>query len=550
MISLHVILAQTAAAQTNTVERSTGGGAPSSDELINWSKWGSFHDWLVPAASAATFVLILLLSFILSRAFREQLKKHKLLGPVRWGTFALATYLAVFVLRKNRMVDPQDMLALGIHKLFLAIMLLVGLRFLDRLIVIPILTRGGRMALSRFVHQITLAILVLFLAAGYIHWAFNVDITSILAGSAVISIVLGLALQETLGNFFSGMVLQASVPFAPGDWILIGEGSTATEGRVVEMTWRAVTIITAANNNILIPNSLVARTKITNYHTPTPATSCSITLALDHNVAPHEAQRILVLAANDADGVAGSPAPGVSIASYDRSTITYSLGFWIEKPDQHGGIEAAVRWNAWYRLKQAGIELPYDTNLVRMTDGNADRQATVPAALAARMEAIGRSPLFSTLSPELKQQLAGRIHDFDLAPGQFFYHQDDPGNSMFLVLSGEVHAQMQTADGREVDLSDIAEGGVFGQVSAMTGQPRAATVKAKTRVRVAEITHQHLQELLARDPALAQHMSEVVAQSQARHEELSRQIGAHHPSHGQNTQPQSVLERMKSFLRW
>src|SRR4029079_17104131 len=131
-----------------------------------------------------------------------------------------------------------------------------------------------------------------FLIAGYLHWAFDVDVSSLLAGSAVISIVLGLALQETLGNFFSGMVLQASVPFEPGDWIVIGEGSTAVEGRVVEMTWRAVTLLAGDNNNVLIPNSQVARSKITNYHTPTRETARSVSVGLEYSLPPHEARRV------------------------------------------------------------------------------------------------------------------------------------------------------------------------------------------------------------------------------------------------------------------
>src|SRR6185503_4525029 len=91
--------------------------------------------------------------------------------------------------------------------------------------------------------------------------AFGWDINAFLAGSAVVSIVLGLALQESLGNFFSGLVMQASPPFAIGDWIICG----AHEGRVVDMTWRAVTIHTNEDNFILIPNATVAKAEIVNY---------------------------------------------------------------------------------------------------------------------------------------------------------------------------------------------------------------------------------------------------------------------------------------------
>jgi len=160
---------------------------------LDWSKWLRIYSLQTGLTALATLVLILLLGYILTRIFRPLLDKYQLLRPVRWGTLAVALYASLLVLHSVRMLDPHDILALIIHKLFVAIMLVVALRFLDRLVVIPLLTRGGRVTLTRFVHQITLAILCLFIAAGYMHWAFDVDVSSLLAGSAVISIVLGLA---------------------------------------------------------------------------------------------------------------------------------------------------------------------------------------------------------------------------------------------------------------------------------------------------------------------------------------------------------------------
>src|SRR5262249_38262106 len=152
----------------------------------------------------------------------------------------------------------------------------------------------------------------------------------------------------------------ASVPFEPGDWIVIGEGATAVEGQVVEMTWRAVTLLAGDNNNVLIPNSQVARSKITNYHTPTRETARGISIGLDYSLPPHEARRVLLLAAAETPGIAPMPAASVSIGSYDASAVTYKLVFWIDKPSDHGAIEAAVRWNVWYRLRQAELSVPFD----------------------------------------------------------------------------------------------------------------------------------------------------------------------------------------------
>lgn len=526
MFHLPTILAQTILAQTIPATQSSPDDFfPFTGSPIHfpWRLWIEVHSWTVALRSAVTLLLILLLGYLLSRIFRKILDKYQLLRPVRWGFIALAFYAALFASHLRRMMDSTDLLALILHKAFVAILLIVILRFLDRLVIIPLLTRGGRATLSRFVHQIVFAILSLFVLAGYLHWAFDLDVSSVLAGSAVISIVLGLALQETLGNFFSGMVLQASVPFAPGDWITIGEGSTAVEGRVVEMTWRAVTILAPGHNHVLIPNSVVARTKIINYHTPTTATSLSITLDLPLDLAPHEARRVLLLAAADAPSTLADPPPSVSLTSFNPASNSYTLGFWINQPNQHNAIEGAVRWNVWYRLQQAGIR-----TLEMAPPG--DHLAASAAAREARFQVIQKCSLFSSLSPELQQNLAVNTTDLQLAAGQTFYRQDDPGDSLFLILSGTVHALLRITDGREIDLGDTSIGGVFGEVSALTGQPRTATVIAKTDVRTAQIDRHHLQEILAHNPALAQHMSQVVAQGQAQREALVQQLGARpHP---------------------
>jgi CRP-like cAMP-binding protein len=309
-----------------------------------------------------------------------------------------------------------------------------------------------------------------------------------------------------------------------------------------------VTLLAGDNNNVLIPNGQVARSKITNYHTPTRETARSISIGLEYSLPPHEARRVLLLAAHETPGIAATPAASVSLASYDASAVTYKLVFWIDKPSDHGTIEAAVRWNVWYRLQQAGLSVPFDTKTVAMSDPAKEARERASLGREERLAAIKKSTLFGTLSPERQELLAAKSRDFYLAAGQVFYRQGEPGIALYLVLSGTAHAVFQTDDSRVIDLGDTAIGGVFGETSAMTGHARTATVMAKTDVRAAEIRREHLHELLAADPSLAKHMSEVVAQSQARREEVMRALGATHVEHEETTHSQGVLDRMRKLF--
>ena len=131
-------------------------------------------------------------------------------------------------------------------------------------------TRGGTTQVPRFIHQLILIVMSIFVVLMYGKVGVRTGRSAIFSPvSAVVSIVIGLALQESLGNLFSGLVLQAAPPFVLGDFIQAGN----LEGRVVDMTWRAVTLHTTDDNYVVIPNGSIAKQEIVNFHAPTEATA-------------------------------------------------------------------------------------------------------------------------------------------------------------------------------------------------------------------------------------------------------------------------------------
>ena len=492
--------------------------------------------------SASTLVLVLLLGFVLSRMLRNLLEKYQLVRAVRWATIAIALYLALIALHPLRMIDTHDIVTLAVHKIFAAILCLVAIRLVDRILIVPLLTRGGKVPVSRFIHQIIIVVVTLFVTMAYASWAFHIDLTSILAGSAVISIVLGLALQETLGNFFSGMVMQASSPFQIGDWIEV----SSVEGRVVDMTWRTVTLHTNDDNYVLIPNGVVAKERIVNYHAPSRSTARTVKIGLEYEIAPNEAKRVLKEAALESDGVLHDPEPQVLLSDYGDSAIVYTVKFWIDHPSRHTPIENAVRVNAWYRLKQAGYNIPFQITTVELVDLHKKQQLQRETAEAERLKAIRKLPLFAQLNSEQMQKLAADSHDIELAAGQVIFRQNDAGDSLFVLVEGCVNVHTLTADGKEIEVSTIDAGSHFGELSAMTGQPRPTTIKAKTDLKAIEITRDHLKDLFASDPNLMTHMSAVIAQRQAERDAQLQKLGA--KSDASQNHPQSVLDKMKGLF--
>src|SRR5436305_199151 len=121
---------------------------------------------------------------------------------------------------------------------------------------------------------------LIYLAAAFaiIAYVFDLPVQGLLATSGAIAIILGLALQSTLSDVFSGIVLNFSRPYRPGDWISIDGG---TDGRVLELNWRATSILTGRRDLAIVPNSTIAKSKIVNVSSPSGVHGTSVTVQVE-----------------------------------------------------------------------------------------------------------------------------------------------------------------------------------------------------------------------------------------------------------------------------
>ena len=149
---------------------------------------------------------------------------------------------------------------------------------------------------------------LIYLAAFFaiISYVFNLPIEGLLATSGAIAIIVGLALQSTLGDVFSGVVLNFSRPYRPGDWISIDGG---TEGRVIEMNWRATHVLTAKRDLAIVPNSTIAKAKIVNASSPTGIHGMTVTVRLGAGTPPAVGAEILQLAILNTRLIMATPDP-------------------------------------------------------------------------------------------------------------------------------------------------------------------------------------------------------------------------------------------------
>jgi small-conductance mechanosensitive channel len=508
------------------------------------------EDFLMAIAVGALSLVVGLLAFVI---VRKLVIRARLVTPWMVAVISLAIYFANQIANTDRMAlsDPTlanaDWIAVWVKRIFVAAIVYCVWRAIDRLIIVPVLSRGGKTPIAKFVHQVINIIIVLFAVLGYGSWAFQWDIDKFLAGSAVVSIVLGLALQETLGNFFSGLVMQASSPFNVGDWI----ECAGVEGRVVEMTWRAVTIHTLEDNHVLVPNGTIAKETIINYHAPTSTTARTMQVGLEYDLPPAEAVAVLKAAALETHGVVAEPEPFIYLQEFGDSSIVYNVKFWISEPEKHKKIEHYVRMNAWYRLKQKGYNIPFPIRTVEhvgLRSKSRDQQST---AVRERLRAIERCGILSPLSDEQKRQLADSASDVSLGPSQSLFRQGDAGDSFYIIRAGQADVSISTEGFKEAKVATLGPGDFFGEMSALTGEPRSATIRANGNLTVVEIHKDELKSIFETDGTIMEKMSQVIAERNVGRQKTSETANAEAKREVVTAQRSSILSRMKTFFtKW
>ncbi len=233
----------------------------------------------------------------------------------------------------------------------------------------------------------------------------------LLATSAVGAVVVGFALQDTLGNFFAGMAIQIEKPFRVGHWISIG----GSEGQVQEVTWRATKLRTKNGQFLIVPNSVISKDAILNYSEPTIPTRLEVEVGASYLTPPNEVKQAIHRAMANAPLVLSDPEAVVMVKGFGASSVDYAAKFWIEDYARDNQAKDQVRTNIWYEFRRSNIEIPYPIQIEYSREEQPLRVDSHVDAAATQLSAID---LFSTLTPEARRGLARAAGDHLFAAGE------------------------------------------------------------------------------------------------------------------------------------
>ncbi|MCP5268328.1 MAG: mechanosensitive ion channel [Zoogloeaceae bacterium] len=485
---------------------------------------------------------VLLLLAVLYRVLetRRVALKHSLLFFACWLLIDLLA--AIFVLR------GQLAIAAGLHQAALLGLGLVMIR-LGGLFLFRVVLPAMHMPTPRILEDIVVI-------AGYVLWAMvrlsfaGVELSSLVATSAVITAVVAFAMQDTLGNILGGLALQLDNSLEIGDWVKLDDLS----GRVVEIQWRYTAILTRNGEKVVVPNSQLMKGKfsvIADREVGVAGWRRWVWFNIDYSVSPSLVINAAERAVADAEiaNVARHPAPSCVAMDFAPGSVRYALRYWLIDPRDDDGTDSAVRTHLLATVQRHGWRIALPDQVVHLVqEGDAHRQRVWQREINQRLQAISGIELFAVLDENEQYKMAERLIHAPFAKGGVVTRQGAIAHWLYIIVSGEADVYWETPEGERSLLTRLPSGSVFGEMGLMTGAPRAATVVAATELECYRLDKAGFEDIIRARPALAESMSHILVQRQQQLDARQNAYQQEHGGKGQAEHRAAIVDRIREFF--
>ncbi|SCY89806.1 mechanosensitive ion channel family protein [Rhizobium sp. NFACC06-2] len=372
---------------------------------------------------------------------------------------------------------------------------------------------------ARLLQDLIVAIIYVGAFLSIISYVFSVPVGTLVATSGVFAIILGLALQNTLSDVFSGIALNLGRPYSVGDWVALEDGG---EGRVVETNWRATHLINGDNDLVTIPNSSLAKSKLVNRSKPDSSHAASLKVRLALSTTPAAAVELMETALRAANHIVRHPPPSVKVTSIDAQGIELELKYRLSSLDKSVSAQNEVFDLTFRHAKAAGVMLADARDAPARAERTAEPQTPHPGTAWRLLNAL---PLLESLTDDEKEVLSEAMVRRVFRKGDIIAREGDILDSIFIIRSG-----IATIDHDGKELLTLSPGDWFGEGGLLTGMAETGTIKALTAVVAFEISQSHVASILMERPAIADELSAVLAKRLETERKLLAPDSAHKPA--------------------
>jgi small-conductance mechanosensitive channel len=373
---------------------------------------------------------------------------------------------------------------------------------------------------------------------------FGFQLTGILTSSAIVSVIIGFALQDTLANIIAGIVMHIEKPFDIGDWIKVGD----REGEVVETSWKATRLRTLEGNYIVIPNTIISKEIIINYHKPTKAHALVFGIGIAYHIPPSKVKEAVLRTISDCSNVLTNPSPRTTIKSFGDSSINYEIRVWIDNHAVANRVQDDILSKLWYSLKREDIQIPFPIRTIYMQKEQDQKDKTQTEAVETKKNIIKNISLFQDIPGGEITHLAELSKLKTFTNEEKIIFQGEEGHSLFIITKGTVNVFTKDMSGNDIAVKDLKEGDYFGEMSLLTGEKRSATLISKGDTTVLEIEAAALSHILHKNPSLIEALSSKLAERKLATKDLLDKAILNDKTTEAEILSKNIFNRIKNFF--
>ena len=379
----------------------------------------------------------------------------------------------------------------------------------------------------------------------------GMDPSSVVATSAIVSGIIALSLQTTLGNILGGVALELDGSIHVGDWLQLANGR---QGKVKAIRWRHTVLETRDWDTIIVPNATLLSSEIVILGKREGAAAVQHRMTFNFNVDFRFTPAFVIDMVNEAlratpiEGVAADPPPHCLIhdlAKDGRDSFGYYLvRYWLIDLDRDDGAQSRVRSRVYTALRRAGVPLARPNSTVYFTRERGDDDVRTRAE---RLAALAKLGLFDTLTSEQREILADHLRYAPFSAGEVIVRTGQEAHWMHVLVSGKVEVRTGSGALSRV-VASIAAPNFFGEMGLMTGEPRSADVVASTEVETYRLDRYGFEQILLPHPDIAKQISAVLARRRVELLAAREGLDADSKRRHEETEQKRILERIQDFF--
>lgn len=408
-------------------------------------------------------------------------------------------------LQKVLQLSLTNSLVKGVQTLFWICLIHASLSLVNVVLFEQAQSNTWRSRVPKLLIDLSRLILILVGSAIVLATVWNADLAGLATALGISSIVIALALQDTLGSVMSGIALLFERPFSVGDWLKVGD----VVGQVIDINWRAVRLQTLEREMIIIPHKLISGDMVRNFSQPLRLHAERFRVGFSYEDAPNLAKQILKSTALATEGILAEPEPQIFTISYDDFAINYEVKFFIEDYSQLEEIRDRFVTRVWYAAQRNKLMIPFPIRTVYHYNGPNSQTKGISKKVADSLQSI---PAFVPLEKQTHPftTLTEGVVLQHFGAGEYIVKEGDEGNALYIIVSGQARLLASDQQGIEREVLPLKVGEFFGEMALFSGETSPVAIAALGDLEVMTLSLNVINQMIERQPSFAREIGQIL----------------------------------------